>query len=887
MHVPQPMVRSVRDEYDFDSSDEEDIRNTVGNVPMQWYESFPHVGYDASGRPIMRPTVGQQSSDAISDFLKTSSTEQGEQDAEWRTIVDPKTGQSVVLSDRDLEIVTRMSAGKGVLGDKEEDICQPWEDFFSNTVLQMPVTAHPPQKRSFIPSLLDRRRVGRITHAIKMGWIRPRLPAWALEDVNDPDQVRRYAMYMSSGKPGAFDDYDEGEILGFSASSVSNCVMPDVWADQDEENTEQNSFAWQAGLPPSLQTYRPPRPRPYMRPAAEPLPGHAESYNPPPEFLLSDEEERQVMRAWRDKVKDNQASKVPPIMPRRFGCLRHVPFSERYLREREERIKDLVMAARVEKQQVHTTPEALLPQIPSLADLRPYPSHLGLEYRSHSGRVTALSISPCGQWLASVSPVDGCLRIWETASNYCFRCYRLAPALSSSGIRPALVAEGLLRQKPPAGKTVEAKVGSDSADVDEERQLSAHVAWNPNPELRLVAAAFGNKIFIINPALGDRVVVEKTDKMLHECWQAHLIDVEESKASYFVVSPPLINLHKVDLDALEEVGEEEEAEETDGAPANKKRRTAGAMHGQVAVWSFKPPVLANVTAINATFDVSNTSIQWGSSDSNCGGIAGKHATRGTFLTRSLLLELSRVSIELHQAGVSSTFISLQSLCECIDLSWHPKGDYLLSLSISPLSSEARSRAANRVLLHRVSRMASQAPFAAATGGLAEEWRSAAFHPAGRPTLFVAATRYVHTFDLVAQKELPRLKLDLSSDHIVTFAVHPTGEHVIAATSDSRFIWFDVELGNVPFKKLRLNHGTVRKVHVHSRRPLVSVALDDGSLFIIHGKVSDDLLSKPVIIPIQLIRTGFHSVFSCVFHSRLPHVYAGGECGTIRQFVPWH
>lgn len=126
---------------------------------MQWYESFPHVGYDATGRPIMRPTAGQQSSDAITDFLKNSATEFGEGGAEWRTVVDPKTGQTVVLSDRDLEIVTRMSAGKGVLGDKEEDIYQPWEDFFSKDVLEMPVTAHPPQKRSFIPSLLDRRRV--------------------------------------------------------------------------------------------------------------------------------------------------------------------------------------------------------------------------------------------------------------------------------------------------------------------------------------------------------------------------------------------------------------------------------------------------------------------------------------------------------------------------------------------------------------------------------------------------------------------------------------------------------------------------------------------------------------------------------------------------------
>ncbi len=126
---------------------------------------------------------------------------------------------------------------------------------------------------------------------MKMGWIKPRLPAWALEDADDPDQVRRYAMYLTSGRPDAFDDDDDGDILGFSTSSVPICVFPDVWADQeDKTNDEKDTFAWQAGLPTSLQTYRPPRPRPYMRPAAEPLPNHAESYNPPPEFLLTPDE---------------------------------------------------------------------------------------------------------------------------------------------------------------------------------------------------------------------------------------------------------------------------------------------------------------------------------------------------------------------------------------------------------------------------------------------------------------------------------------------------------------------------------------------------------------------------------------------------------------------
>ncbi|VDN30321.1 unnamed protein product [Dibothriocephalus latus] len=217
----------------------------------------------------------------------------------------------------------------------------------------------------------------------------------------------------------------------------------------------ENSYPWQAGLPASLQTYRPPRPRPYMRPASEPLPSHAESYNPPPEFLLSSEEERAFIRAWRDKVKDNQAAHVMPLLPRKYDCLRHVPFCERYLREREERIKDLVMAARVEKQQVHTTPEALLPEIPSLADLRPYPSHQGLEYRSpHAAKQTNVA-----------AKTTGLLRRKKTV-----------PASD------AVKAEGDTDEQRDEEE--------DDEEEEEESQVPyAFVAWNPNHELHLVAAA--------------------------------------------------------------------------------------------------------------------------------------------------------------------------------------------------------------------------------------------------------------------------------------------------------------------------------------------------------------------------------------------------------------
>nr|VZI47231.1 unnamed protein product [Spirometra erinaceieuropaei] len=469
---------------------------------------------------------------------------------------------------------------------------------------------------------------------------------------------------------------------------------------------------------------------------------------------------------------------------------------------------------------------------------------------SHSGRVTALSVSPCGQWLASVSPVDGCLRIWEAQTNFCFRCYQLVPS-SPQASKPANFgnpASGLLRRKRAVSDDVKAEGDfgeQDGKEKDEEEEEeeeedsqmpSAFVAWNPNHELHLVAAAIGDRIFIINPGLGDRLVVEKSNKLLEDCWRLHL------------ASP-------VDLDSAEAAKMEE------GLRAAKRAKTEGESEPQkdFATWSFHP---ANADLLRGLqTSLSEFSVHW--DDTKAPQSAGS-------LARSKDYELARVSIRLSKP--------------LVDLSWHPRGDYLLSLSMSVLSSGVRSRAPDRLLLHRLSRMTSQAPFVTST---VEDWRMAAFQPNGKPQLVVAGSKQAHILDLVGQKELRRLKLDLPGDRLRCMSLHPTGDHIIAGTSDSRFVWFDIELGNVPFKKLKLNHGTIHKVHVHPCRPLVSVATDDGSLFIIHGKVTDDLLSKPIIIPVQRIRTGYQHAFSTAFHNKLPHVYAGGEDGTIRQFVAWN
>ena len=108
------------DEYAYDSSDEEDIRNTVGNIPLNWYDDYDHIGYDWDGKPIRKPKRG----DELDKFLdKMDNPEHGV------TVTDP--------------------------------------------MMETPIRDLPDTKRSFLPSLDEKRIVGKMVHAIKMGWMKP------------------------------------------------------------------------------------------------------------------------------------------------------------------------------------------------------------------------------------------------------------------------------------------------------------------------------------------------------------------------------------------------------------------------------------------------------------------------------------------------------------------------------------------------------------------------------------------------------------------------------------------------------------------------------------------------------------------------------------------
>ena len=89
--------------YDSDDSDAADATNTIGNIPLTFYDSYPHIGYDINGKKIMRPAKGE----ALDALLDSIDVPKG-----WTGMTDPATGKPLNLSQDELEILRRIQTNE-------------------------------------------------------------------------------------------------------------------------------------------------------------------------------------------------------------------------------------------------------------------------------------------------------------------------------------------------------------------------------------------------------------------------------------------------------------------------------------------------------------------------------------------------------------------------------------------------------------------------------------------------------------------------------------------------------------------------------------------------------------------------------------------------------
>ncbi|ODV80856.1 ribosome biogenesis protein ERB1 [Suhomyces tanzawaensis NRRL Y-17324] len=261
----------------------------------------------------------------------------------WTGLLDQNTGGNLKLTDEELELIRKIQQQENT--DDNINPYEPYIDWFTSKEEVMPLTAVPEPKRRFVPSKHEAKRVMKIVRAIREGRI------------VSPNKVKEQA---------------EEEQYNY-----------DLW--KDEVAVEDHIMNLRA---PKL-----------------PPPTNEESYNPPEEYLMTEEEKKQ----WDEM---DPLERERNFIPQKYSSLRKVPGYQESVTERFDRCLDLYLAPRVRHNKLNIDPDSLIPELPSPQDLRPFPIRCSTVYQGHTGRIRTISIDPQGLWLATGSD-DGTVRIWE------------------------------------------------------------------------------------------------------------------------------------------------------------------------------------------------------------------------------------------------------------------------------------------------------------------------------------------------------------------------------------------------------------------------------------------------------------------------------------------
>ncbi|KAG6855056.1 Ribosome biogenesis protein erb1 [Blastosporella zonata] len=173
----------------------------------------------------------------------------------------------------------------------------------------------------------------------------------------------------------------QGRIIGSKPKTISKFSFHSIWSEPSSSH------------PPPLPA---PKPR---------LPTNSESYNPPEEYLPTEEERKE----WEAQDPEDREQEY---MPQKYSALRLVPAYDRFIKERFSRQLDLYLAPRIQRVKLNIDPTTLIPKLPSPSSLKPFPNYKSLKFTHPKGRVRCVSISPDGGWAIS-GDESGKVSLWE------------------------------------------------------------------------------------------------------------------------------------------------------------------------------------------------------------------------------------------------------------------------------------------------------------------------------------------------------------------------------------------------------------------------------------------------------------------------------------------
>ncbi|KAI8628099.1 BOP1NT domain-containing protein [Xylariaceae sp. FL1651] len=181
-------IRYVYDEidpvYDSDDTDAQGPINTIGNIPLSFYDSYPHIGYDINGKKILRPATGE----ALDSLLDSIELPEG-----WTGLTDPETGKPLNLSRDELELLRRVQ-----MNEVPQEGYDPYPDtveWYTSIEEKFPLSSAPEPKRRFLPSKHEAKRVMKLVKAIREGRILPYKPPEEREKEQEEEEEVHYDLW--------------------------------------------------------------------------------------------------------------------------------------------------------------------------------------------------------------------------------------------------------------------------------------------------------------------------------------------------------------------------------------------------------------------------------------------------------------------------------------------------------------------------------------------------------------------------------------------------------------------------------------------------------------------------------------------------------------------
>ncbi|TYZ60537.1 hypothetical protein PybrP1_003070 [[Pythium] brassicae (nom. inval.)] len=215
------------------SSDDEETINTIGNVPLRWYEDYDHIGYDVEGKKILKSNAG-------GDGIDMAIAAKDDPDYE-RTVYDAYNDRKIVVSDRDMEIIRRIQAG--AFAHPEFEAYPEYVDYYTSDKMIHAMGNDQEPKSRFVPSKWERMKVMKIIKGIKEGRIQvdreeEKKPAvYQMWFDDDQALTRKGPAHVQAPKmplPGHVESYNPPDEYLFSKAERR------AWEEAEPEDRELN-----------------------------------------------------------------------------------------------------------------------------------------------------------------------------------------------------------------------------------------------------------------------------------------------------------------------------------------------------------------------------------------------------------------------------------------------------------------------------------------------------------------------------------------------------------------------------------------------------------------------------------------------------------------------